>query len=282
MNKDEIYNIILKISKENYISEPFVVGGTPRDIYRGEEDSNPDIDITTNDADILRLAILAADSLKLRFHLFNDGHVSVYVAEPEESYALDFSSNFVSKDAIAYIDRELRHVANSPKLYEVYSRDFTMNTLHKRLLSDEIIDPTNMGMKDIDNKIIRTVVPPNITFYDDKRRLWRAIRFAAKFNFKIDDKIIDYVKSVRDEFTGEGKWGKAGPGRKVSDQFVSTSVGEALKYNPELTMHYINEMDLLPAVPLSGRFKEEIINRKLVNKYLDDVINLSEYELSVL
>ena len=47
-------------------------------------------------------------------------------------------------------------------------------------------------------------------------------------------------------------------------------------------MHYLSEMNLLPTVPLVGNFKEELIKRKLINKYLDDVINLSEYKLKTL
>ena len=158
MNFDDIYSKILKICKENYIAEPYIVGGVPRVLYlnrigeaqerafeaRGRvsrrlqvlqmEGGNApvedyrDIDITTNDADITRLAITLANELNSNFKLFSDGHVSVYL----DDIMFDFSSNFISDDVVEYIMKELN--IKDEKLFEVYSREFTINTLHKRLV----------------------------------------------------------------------------------------------------------------------------------------------------
>jgi len=266
MSLNNVLLKILKICEENYISDPYIVGGIPRDIYLNRENDFRDIDITTNDSDTARLAITTAYSLNKGFKVYPDSHVSIFL----ENKTLDFSSNFVSTDVIAFMEKDLG--IEDPKLFEVFSRDFTINTLHKSFLDNNIIDPTNMGINDLNNKIIRTPVPAAITIQDDVRRLFRAINFAARLNFNIDEDIVQYALENRRSFTGENRW-------KLKDAFLTSLIGESIEADADITMHYISEMNLLPVIPMVGRFKDELIKRKLVGKYLDDAINMTDYEL---
>jgi poly(A) polymerase len=69
---------------------------------------------------------------------------------------------------------------------DAHRRDFTVNGMFYDPLKDEIIDFVE-GRADIDNHIVRTIGDPVDRFEEDKLRLLRAVRFAAKLEFEIDE-----------------------------------------------------------------------------------------------
>lgn len=70
-------------------------------------------------------------------------------------------------------------------LEDLTRRDFTINAIAYDLLEKKYLDPFN-GKKDIKEKVIRTPVSPDKTFFDDPLRILRGIRFASHFSFSID------------------------------------------------------------------------------------------------
>ena len=70
---------------------------------------------------------------------------------------------------------------------DAHSRDFTMNSLQVNVFDCKYyLDRTGMGFDDVKNKLIRTVVDPDIVFKDDPQRMLRAIRFASELDFNIE------------------------------------------------------------------------------------------------
>jgi putative nucleotidyltransferase with HDIG domain len=74
-------------------------------------------------------------------------------------------------------------------------RDFSINTLSIGLNKNDfgkLIDPLG-GLSDLENKLLRTPLPPGQTFIDDPLRMMRAIRFAAQLQFTISPETFDAI-----------------------------------------------------------------------------------------
>jgi poly(A) polymerase len=66
-------------------------------------------------------------------------------------------------------------------------RDFTVNTFLLDLSSGKVLDLLN-ARPDLCHRILRTPLDPSITFRDDPLRMLRAIRFAVRLGFEIEEK----------------------------------------------------------------------------------------------
>jgi putative nucleotidyltransferase with HDIG domain len=159
----------------------YVIGGWVRDLLL-HRDSN-DIDIVCEGDGIL-LAQKVVQKLGKKYHVdvfktFGTAHIKYedfdieFVGARKESYNLDSRKPDVEKGNIA--DDQKR-------------RDFTINALAISLNAadfGELIDPFD-GLVDLENKLLRTPLNPDITYSDDPLRMMRAIRFASQLNFKIE------------------------------------------------------------------------------------------------
>ncbi|MCM1309719.1 MAG: CCA tRNA nucleotidyltransferase [Bacteroides sp.] len=71
---------------------------------------------------------------------------------------------------------------------DISRRDFTVNALAMRVNADGfggIVDLYG-GLLDIERRVLRTPLDPDVTFSDDPLRMMRAVRFATQLRFAID------------------------------------------------------------------------------------------------
>lgn len=169
--------------------ECYAVGGYVRDIIIGRP--SKDIDFVTVGSGI-ELAEAVAEALGRHTSLAvfrNYGTAQVkhgdleleFVGARRESYRRD-SRNPIVEDGT--LEEDLAR------------RDFTINALAVRINADdfgEVIDHYD-GLGDIERRIIRTPLDPDITFSDDPLRMMRAIRFATQLDFQIHPDTFEAIR----------------------------------------------------------------------------------------
>jgi poly(A) polymerase len=78
---------------------------------------------------------------------------------------------------------------------DVQRRDFTINGLLLDPLSDEVLDFVG-GNADLEAGIIRAIGNPELRFSEDKLRMLRAVRFAARFEYQIDPATFEAIRKL--------------------------------------------------------------------------------------
>ncbi len=168
--------------------DAYVIGGFVRDIYLGRE--SKDIDVVTIGKGI-ELAELVYKQLGEEAHLsvfknFGTAQVKIndleieFVGARKESYNRD-SRKPIVEDGTLENDQD--------------RRDFTINALAIGLSKSnfgKLLDPFN-GVRDIENKILRTPLEPEVTYSDDPLRMMRAIRFSSQLGFTIEKESLEAI-----------------------------------------------------------------------------------------
>ncbi len=76
-------------------------------------------------------------------------------------------------------------------------RDFTINSMFYNINEGKVEDLIGHGVEDLQKGILRTPLDPVVTFLQDPLRILRAIRFAAKYGFELDDDLVRAAKDPR-------------------------------------------------------------------------------------
>lgn len=185
----------------------WLVGGAVRDELLGRPEPN-DYDLVTE--------LSTGDLSKL---LYDKGVSTI----PPVTYAR-FGTALVR---VAGVDVELataRRESYAPEsrkpevepatlLEDAKRRDFTVNTLLRNLHSGELSDPLGVGLKDLENKILRTPLDSAATFRDDPLRMLRAVRFVWTLGFQPAPGIYEAITAEKERL-------KIISGERIRDEFV--------------------------------------------------------------
>ncbi|WP_316824991.1 CCA tRNA nucleotidyltransferase [Pedobacter miscanthi] len=187
--QNPIFKTLSTIADKNN-TEAYVIGGFVRDLFLNRP--SKDIDVVVVGSGI-EYAEAVGRKLSTKVAIFkNFGTANIkyqdleveFVGARKESYRSDSRKPIVEDGTLE--DDQLR-------------RDFTINALAINLNADhfgQLLDPFD-GIKDLENKLIRTPLDPEITFSDDPLRMMRAIRFASQLNFDIDPAALNAIKTQK-------------------------------------------------------------------------------------
>jgi poly(A) polymerase len=163
----------------------YLVGGSVRDIIRGQTPVDLDIAVSS---DPRAFAEQIAKKSGGRVVLLGKDRFTVYrVASPKGNI-----------DITTYKGQDIRQ--------DLLARDFTINALACSLADDRIVDVTS-GLADLHRAVVRMISPA--AFQDDPARLVRAFRMAAALKFRIEPETIRAIKAhagLLGQTAGERVW----------------------------------------------------------------------------
>ena len=228
--KHPIFKVIGEISQFNTV-EAYVIGGFVRDCFL--ERPCKDIDIVVV-GDGPAFASKVAEKLRVKnltiFARYGTAHFKYkeidveFVGARKESYSEDSRKPSTLPGSLT--DDQLR-------------RDFTINSLAFSLNASNfgaLLDPFD-GIKDLQNRVLRTPLDPVVTYSDDPLRMMRAIRFATQLNFQISPASIDAIVDQKERIA------------IVSMERISTELNKImLSPKPSRGLNLLKQTGLLPHI----------------------------------
>ncbi|MEH0153974.1 HD domain-containing protein [Limibacter armeniacum] len=267
LKKNEIFGLIAKSGEELKVPT-YIVGGYVRDLILKRP--SKDIDVVCVGSGI-KLAEQVAKNAKgnatvSTFKNFGTAMVKLedceveFVGARKESYRRDSRKPIVE-------DGSLEDDQNR--------RDFTINALAIDLIDNfgEVVDPFD-GIKDLERKIIRTPLDPDITFSDDPLRMMRAIRFASQLGFDIEPDTFDALIRNKERIKIISK-------ERIIDELNKIVLSPTPSYGFNLLLHaglleliFPEMMDLKGVEVINGKAHKDNFYHTL--KVLDNVAEKSD------
>ncbi len=181
-----VFKVVSEVAEEMGV-EAYVVGGFVRDaiLYRPCKD----IDIVVVGKGIDLALNVAAKLGDRKVNVFKSYGTAQLVYE-------DYDIEFVGARRESYNRESRKPVVEDGTLEDDQKRrDFTINALAIGLNKKNygtLLDPFG-GLQDIEKRIIRTPLEPDVTYSDDPLRMMRAIRFATQLDFQIESKSFESI-----------------------------------------------------------------------------------------
>ena len=174
-----------------------IVGGWTRDRLMGRESKDIDMEVFGVAESALRPMLDAlgrVDCVGESFRVYKIGGIDVSLPRRESKSGRGHRGFAVTGDPLMSVTDAARR------------RDFTINSISWDPIAEDYLDPFN-GRADIERRLIRMVDPA--TFADDSLRVLRAVQFAARFEFTLDEATRECCRAIPlDDLPAERIWGE--------------------------------------------------------------------------
>ena len=166
---------------QNYNAKCYIVGGAVRDRILGCECKDYDIECFNISVEDFETAMehLGAQGVGKSFFVYKYHDLDIALPRTEKKISTGHRGFEVS---LAVEEKEASQ-----------RRDFTVNALMYDIQKEQILDFWH-GLEDLENRVLR-VVDEN-SFIEDSLRVLRAMQFAARFGFKVEEKSCRICQSI--------------------------------------------------------------------------------------
>ena len=198
ISKNNISDSALKVlyRLKNAGFSGYLVGGSVRDLLLGREPK--DFDVVTDATpgqirELFRNSRLIGRRFRLAHVHYGDEIVEVstfrapHLIDSGEGHVID--GQIIRDNVYGSIDDD------------VWRRDFTVNALFYNIGDESVVDYVN-GMQDIRSCCMRLIGDPRQRFVEDPVRLLRAVRFATKLGFRINQDTERHIPDLASSLSG--------------------------------------------------------------------------------
>ena len=201
MLKDFAISILRTLHDQGY--QAYLVGGCVRDLLLSREPADYDIATDATPEQVMRIfpqtyAVGAQFGVVL-VPMAEDPSVSSVVDQADVTHGRHRGKTEVAtfRSDIGYSDGRHPDQVRFSKYprQDVQRRDFTINGLLLNPIQNEVLDFVG-GRKDLDDGIIRAIGEPGLRFAEDKLRMLRAVRFAARFGYSIEPQTFVAIQKL--------------------------------------------------------------------------------------
>jgi len=219
----------------------YVVGGFSRDLVSGHGiTDDTDLDVTEANGNAFDLAFFVAAKYGLSDPVVYESSGTALVTL-SSGRPVEFHNAFHN---VPHIIDQLYSmgIEPTPLNKDIYSRDFTINTLLFDPDSGEIIDITGKGISDIEDKILRTPISPKKTLARSPKNILRGIRFAVQFGLEPDK---EYERQVAVFLPFVKQFMKENP----NSEMVRRTVEKTIKADSKKAYDLFNKYGLIEYLP---------------------------------
>ena len=184
----KIFDFLIHIKEKNNLNNTIirVAGGWVRDKLLGLE--NNDIDITVTNINCNEFAVLINQELYPNKYIIGSSYKN-----NKKLKNLEIVKVPIYGIIIDIVNLSLDKNNKENPIFDAERRDITINSLFYNLNEKKIENFCCESLNDIKNGIINTPLNPEITFEYDTFIIFRLIRFALKYGFKISDEINNVI-----------------------------------------------------------------------------------------
>ena len=189
--------VLYRLKESGY--QAFLVGGAVRDLLIGRQPKDFDVATDAHPEQVKEL-FRNCRLIGRRFHLAHVrfGYEIIEVATFRAAHTLIDDDNSVDEDSRRVLDHHGRILRDN--LYgsideDVWRRDFTANALYYNIADFSIWDYVG-GVQDAKHRVLKLIGDPETRYREDPVRMLRAVRFAAKLDFTLDDATAKPIKKL--------------------------------------------------------------------------------------
>jgi tRNA nucleotidyltransferase (CCA-adding enzyme) len=177
----EILSIADKIAKQQNV-KLYMVGGMVRDLLLGR--SSLDLDLVV-EGDAVTIANRFAEIVRGKVTVHTRFHTATVKWEGKSvDFATARSETYSRPGALPAV--KVGDIET-----DLSRRDFTINSIAMDISSGELLDPYN-GREDIKKRLIRILHEKS--FVNDATRIWRAIRYEQRLDFRLEQETLRLLK----------------------------------------------------------------------------------------